>query len=67
MLYSKVAYESYKFEREIQIQYNGLNLLAASIQEKLLGELLEKVYLVYLIRCLCVKLATSVTRCRNKK
>ena len=39
MLYSTpAAYDSYKFEREIQIQSNDLNSLAASIQEKLLGE-----------------------------
>ena len=38
MLYSKAAHESYKFEREIQIQKNDLNSLAASIQEKLLGK-----------------------------
>ena len=33
MLYSTAAYVSYKFEREIQIQSNDLNSLAASIQE----------------------------------
>ena len=38
MLYSTAAYDSYKFEREIQIQSNDLNSLAASIQETLLGE-----------------------------
>ena len=38
MLYSTAAYVSYKFEREIQIQSNDLNSLAASIQETLLGE-----------------------------
>ena len=38
MLYSTAAYVSYKFEREIQIQNNDLNSLAASIQEKPLGE-----------------------------
>ena len=38
MLYSKADYESYKFDREIQIQSNDLNSLAASVQEKLLGE-----------------------------
>ena len=31
MLYSTAAYVSYKFEREIQIQSNDLNSLAASI------------------------------------
>ena len=52
MLYSKVAaYESYKFEREIQIQSNDLNSLAASIQEKLLGQHFQREYSVYLIRC----------------
>ena len=49
---SKAAYESYKFEREIQIQSNDLNSLAASIQEKLLGQCFQKEYSVYLIRCL---------------
>ena len=38
MLYSRAAYESYKFDREIQIQRNDLNSLAASVQEKLLGK-----------------------------
>ena len=38
MIYSTAAYDSYKFEWEIQIQSNDLNSLAASIQEKLLGE-----------------------------
>ena len=38
MVYSTAAYDSYKFEREIQIQSNDLNSLAASIQEKLLGK-----------------------------
>ena len=42
MLYSKAAYESYKFEREIQIQSNDLKSLAASIQEKLLGESFQR-------------------------
>ena len=38
MLYSKgAAYESYNFEREIQIQSEELNSLVASIHEKLLG------------------------------
>ena len=37
MLFSKAAFESYKFEREIQIQCNGSNSLAASLQVKLLG------------------------------
>ena len=35
MPYSNAAYESNKFEREIQIQFNDLNSLAAYIQEKL--------------------------------
>ena len=58
MLFSKVAaYEAYKFEWEIQIQSNDLNSLAASVQEKLLlGERFQKVYSVYLIRCLWVYL-----------
>ena len=38
MLYSMAAYDPYKFEREIQIQSNDLNSMAASVQEKLLGE-----------------------------
>ena len=33
MLFSTAADDSYKFEREIQIQSNDLNSLAASIQE----------------------------------
>ena len=52
MLYSTAAYESYKFEREIQIHGNDLSSLAASIQEKLLGEHFSKAYSVYLNRCL---------------
>ena len=42
MLYSTAAYDSYKFEREIQIQSNDLNSLAASIQETLLGERFQR-------------------------
>ena len=42
MLYSAAAYVSYKFEREIQIQSNDLNSLAAPIQETLLGERFER-------------------------
>ena len=42
MLYSTAAYVSYKFEWEIQIQSNDLNSLAASIQEKLLGERFQR-------------------------
>ena len=42
MLYSTAAYDSYKFEREIQIQSNDLNSLAASIQEMLLGERFQR-------------------------
>ena len=42
MLYSTAAYVSYKFEREIQIQSNDLNSLAASIQEMLLGERFQR-------------------------
>ena len=57
MLYSKTAaYESYKFEREIQIQSNDLNSLAAITQEKLLGEHFQKANWVYLIRCLWFEL-----------
>ena len=33
-----------KFEQEIQIQCNYSNLLAASLQEKLLGKHFQKVY-----------------------
>ena len=42
MLYSTAAFESYKFEREIQIQSNDLNSLATSIQDKLLGERFQR-------------------------
>ena len=42
MLYSTAAYVSYKFEREIQIQSNDLNSLAASIQEMLLGKRFQR-------------------------
>ena len=42
MLYSTAAYDSYKFEREIQIQSNDLSSLAASIQEKLLGKRFQR-------------------------
>ena len=42
MLYLAAAYVSYKFEREIQIQSNDLNSLAASIQEMLLGERFQR-------------------------
>ena len=42
MLYSTAAYDSYKFEREVQIQSNDLNSLAASIQETLLGERFQR-------------------------
>ena len=42
MLYAKAAQESYKFEREIQIQGNDLTSLAASLHEKLLGEHFQK-------------------------
>ena len=52
MLYSKDAYESSKFERDIQIQCSDSNSLAAYIQEKLLGLHFQKVYLVYIIRCI---------------
>ena len=38
MFYSTAAYDSCKSEREVQIQSNDLNSLAASIQEKQLGE-----------------------------
>ena len=40
MLYSTAAYDSYKFEREIQS--NDLNSLAASIQETLLGKRFQR-------------------------
>ena len=59
MLYLMAAFEFYKFEREIQIQGNDLNSLAASLQEKLLGECFQKAYLVYLIRCLWFRLLTE--------
>ena len=55
MLYLTAAFEFYKFEREIQIQGS----LAASLQEKLLGECFQKAYLVYLIRCLWFRLLTE--------
>ena len=42
MLYSTAAYDSYKFEWEIQIQSNDLNSLAASIQETLLSERFQR-------------------------
>ena len=42
MIYSTAAYDSYKFEWEIQIQSNDLNSLAASIQEMLLGERFQR-------------------------
>ena len=50
MLYFMAAYESYTFEREIVIQCNDLNSLAASLQKKLLGKHFQKEYLVYLNR-----------------
>ena len=43
MLYSTAAYVSYKFEREIQIQSNDLNSLAADA----VGQAFSKAYLVY--------------------
>ena len=38
MLNLQAAFESYKFELEIQIQCYDLNSLVASLQEKLLGK-----------------------------
>ena len=52
MLYLKAAFESSCFQLEIKIQRNDSVSLAASKQEKLLGEHFQKAYSVYLIRCL---------------